>query len=338
MTKADEKLRQYLDEAHAMEKGLVRTLQSQIAMSPRGDYRDALQEHLRDTRDHADRVAARLRQLGGRSDPVEIAVGMARDVAGQAIALAKSPLDLVRGTSGAEKVLKAAKDAAASEALEIATYRALEELARALSDERTAELAADIRVDEEEMLATIEAQLPALARAVAESDVRGRSGFDVAETGAADALRDVVREAGSGARDAARRAGRSARRAPGAERAEGVARGAAASADELPIGSYDELSATEVSERLPTLTQVQLGIVEAYERRGRARTTVLERIAALRGEVPWPGYDEMTASEIVERLRDGVGDDEAAAVRDYERAHRGRVTVMRAAERELASA
>ena len=64
---------------------------------------------------------------------------------------------------------------------------------------------------------------------------------------------------------------------------------------------------------------------------------MLDRIASLRGDEPWPGYDDMTAQEIVERLRDG--DDElAASVRDYERAHKDRATVLRAAERELTHA
>ena len=41
----------------------------------------------------------------------------------------------------------------------------------------------------------------------------------------------------------------------------------------------------------------------------------------------------MTAAQIVERLR-VAGDDLTANVRDYERAHKGRATVLRAAERE----
>lgn len=49
-----------------------------------------------------------------------------------------TPYRLVRGTGGEEKVLKNAKDACASEALEIATYTALERLAHFAGDERTA--------------------------------------------------------------------------------------------------------------------------------------------------------------------------------------------------------
>jgi hypothetical protein len=50
---------------------------------------------------------------------------------------------------------------------------------------------------------------------------------------------------------------------------------------------------------------------------------------------PWPGYDEMTAREIAQRVR---GEDEAvaAAVRLYEAAHKDRATVLAATERTLA--
>ena len=64
---------------------------------------------------------------------------------------------------------------------------------------------------------------------------------------------------------------------------------------------------------------------------------MLDRIAALRGDEPWAGYDEMTAGQIVERLRDADAE-LTAKVRDHERAHKARATVLRAAERELAHA
>jgi len=60
-----------LNEAHATEVGLVRVLQSQIAMSPRGRYRTGLEKHLRETEAHAERVQARLRDLSQpRADPL----------------------------------------------------------------------------------------------------------------------------------------------------------------------------------------------------------------------------------------------------------------------------
>ena len=50
MSRSEQKIVQYLSEAHAHEMGLVRVLQSQIAMTPRGSYRTALETHLGETR------------------------------------------------------------------------------------------------------------------------------------------------------------------------------------------------------------------------------------------------------------------------------------------------
>ena len=341
MTKSETKIVQYLNEAHAMESGLVRVLQEQIALTPRGRYRSALEKHLRETRDHATRVAARRSELAGSGNPLGAIVGVAQDAVGQALALAKAPLDLVRGSGGEEKVLKNAKDACATEALEIATYIALEHLARSVDDTPTAELAASIRADEEAMLQRIEQELPALTRAVARAEIGGEPSYDITETGAADAVRDVAKETKRATKRTASKAKttatRQARRVPGAKQAEGAAKGAVASEQDLPIANYDALTAEEISKRLPELSQVDLTKVEVYERKSQGRSTVLDRAETLRGDEPWAGYDDNTADEVVERLRDS--DDELVAkARDYERAHKNRTTVMRAVERELTHA
>jgi ferritin-like metal-binding protein YciE len=175
MSKSEnKKIVQYLEEALATERALVRVLQSQILMTPRGSYRSALETHLRETKDHADRVSRRLDALGRASNPAQTVVGIAETVAGQVLALGKTPIDLLRGTSREEKILKNAKDASATEALEIATYTAIERLARAVGDGTTAELAASILADEERMLETVLREIPALAEAV----VRGEIGAE----------------------------------------------------------------------------------------------------------------------------------------------------------------
>jgi len=341
MSRSEQKLVQYLNEAHAMEKGLVRTLQSQIAMTPRGRFRTALEAHLRETRSHVKRVEARLRDLGSGGNPLQAAAGTAQTVLGQAFALAKAPLDLVRGSGGEVKVLKNAKDDCAAEALEIATYDALERLARALGDEETAKLARSIRGDEEKMLDRIRREIPALTDDVVRAEIQGEHTYDPGETGAADAVRDVAATAKDTARKTTasvkRTTTRQARKVPGAADAEGLVKGALASEDDLPIPNYDSLTADEIVEKLRALSQVDLAKIEAYERKNQGRATVLNRATALRADEPWAGYDELTAEEIVARLRDG--DDELAQrVRAYERAHKGRASVLNAAERELAHA
>src|SRR4051812_2262491 len=125
-----QKIVQYLNEAHATEMSLIRVLQSQIAMTPHGSYRRAIEKHLDETRSHASRVEQRLQALGESSGPITATIGVVESVLGQVLALSKTPLDLLRGTGGEEKILKNAKDTCATEALEIATYLALEELAK----------------------------------------------------------------------------------------------------------------------------------------------------------------------------------------------------------------
>ena len=66
----EQKIVQYLNEAHASEMALTRVLQSQIAMTPRGGYRSALETHLQETQDHAARVERRLGELGQGSNPL----------------------------------------------------------------------------------------------------------------------------------------------------------------------------------------------------------------------------------------------------------------------------
>ena len=213
MIQAEQKIVQYLNEAHATEVGLVRVLQSQIAMTPRGSYRSGLEKHLRETEAHAERVQARLGELASAGNPLLAGIGLIESAFAQTLALWKTPLDLLRGGSGEEKVLKNAKDSCAAEALEIATYTALEHLAKAVDDQSTAELAASIRADEERMLAFVVGELPKLAQAVARSEVHGQPSYDIAETGAADAVRKTAKEAERVARSATAGAKQRTRRA-----------------------------------------------------------------------------------------------------------------------------
>ena len=173
MGKPQQKLVQYLSEAHAAEQALLTTLQSQIAMTPAGSYRDGLESHVRETRDHARRVQRRLDELRQGSNPLQAGLGLVQTVVGHALALGKTPLDLVRGTGGEEKVLKNAKDACATEALEIATYTAIERLASSVGDKATAALAESIRADEQRMLERILREIPKLTEAVVRSEIRG---------------------------------------------------------------------------------------------------------------------------------------------------------------------
>jgi ferritin-like metal-binding protein YciE len=337
---SQQKVVQYLNEARASEHALVRVLQSQIAMTPRGSYRTALEQHLDVTRVHADRLSARLGELGNGGNPLTAAVSIVESVVGQMLALGKTPVDLLRGSGGEEKVLKNAKDACATEALEIATYTAIERLADSVGDERTAKLAASIRSDEEKMLQRVLREIPKLAAAVVRADVEGDPSYDITTTGAADAVREAGESVRTSARKttaATRRTARQARKVPGVAQVEGQVKGALASEDDLAIADYDALTGDQIVAKLAQLSQVDLAKVDAYERKHDNRTTVLARITTLRGNEPWPGYDELTAAEIGAVLSEG-DDERAQQVRSYERTRKNRAGVLKAAERELANA
>ena len=195
---------------------------------------------------------------------------------GQALALTKTPVDLIRGSGGEEKVLKNAKDSCAAEAQEIATYTALARLARNAGDRQTERLANSVLRDEQQMLDRLLKEIPRLTDAVARAEFDGQGSYDVTETGAADAVREVGKTAKRTARQGAgqaKRTARQARKVPGVARAEGTVKGAVASESDLAIANYDSLSADEVQAKLAELSQVDLAKVNAYERKNQNRST-----------------------------------------------------------------
>ena len=340
MEASKQKVVQYLNEAHASESALVRVLQSQIAMTPRGTYRTGLETHLNETRDHAARVSQRLKTLDQGSNPFIAFVGLWENLVGQTLALGKTPFDLLRGSGGEEKVLKNAKDACATEALEIATYTAIERLAGAVGDPETAKLAASIRADEEKMLKRILREIPKLTDAVVNADVKGNPSYDVTTTGAADAVRDAAATTKTAARKttrATKRTARQARKVPGVAQAEGQVKGALASEGDLAIARYDSLTADEITAKLTDLSQIDLAKIDSYERKNQNRATVLSRITSLRGNEPWAGYDELTAADVQSVLAEG-DDERVKQALSYERSHKNRAGVIKAAERERTTA
>ena len=109
-----------------------------------------------------------------------------------------------------------------------------------------------------------------------------------------------------------------------------------ASESDLAIARYDALTADEIISRLAGLSQVDLAKVDCYERRHENRTTVLDRVSSLRGDEPWPGYDELNVAEIRaalaeaddDRLRGGAHV-RARAQGPHQRARRRRARAQR---------
>lgn len=99
----------------------------------------------------------------------------------------------------------------------------------------------------------------------------------------AGAFPSLLERVGAAAKDAAGGAITQLRRVPGLAGAEGEAKGAVSREQDLPISGYDDLRVEEVVARLDGLSSVDLGTVDAYERRTKNRKTVLDKVESLRG-------------------------------------------------------
>lgn len=141
-----EQLIKHLDEAHAMEQNVLRMLDGMISTTDDPEILDALEHHKVQTQGHADRMAQRLEAHGAAPSTV-------RQLGGVLGALAKLPLDLVRG----EKAGRNARDGYATEHLEIASYELLCRVAQKAGDEETATAASEIIEEERAMAKLIEA-------------------------------------------------------------------------------------------------------------------------------------------------------------------------------------
>ena len=108
------------------------------------------------------------------------------------------------------------------------------------------------------------------------------------------------------------------------------------SPDDLPIADYDDKTADEIVDRLRDLSQEDLQKIEAYESKNANRSTILKRVETLRTQEPWPGYDSLTVAEIKQRLT-GAPEARLQKVREYERSHKNRTSVIDLTDRESAS-
>jgi hypothetical protein len=98
----------------------------------------------------------------------------------------------------------------------------------------------------------------------------------------AEAFPNLLERVGSGVQGAVDAAVEQLRRVPGVADAEGEARGAVSVEGDLPIKDYDSLNVDQVNAKLSGLSQVDLGKVDAYERRTHNRKGVLDKIQSLR--------------------------------------------------------
>lgn len=175
LNERDAKLVKWLSEAHSKEAELEADLTAHIAMTQKPAYKKRLQQHLKETRDHKRRVAARIKQLGGPTGQNLIsATGSAvGEVAGKTVSAVKGQIGAARAmvTEQAETHLRNAQEEFREEHVEIALYTRIETLATAVGDRETAQLARSIRRDEERMAKFLLAEIGRLVKDVVRADI-----------------------------------------------------------------------------------------------------------------------------------------------------------------------
>jgi hypothetical protein len=141
----------------------------------------------------------------------------------------------------------------------------------------------------------------------------------------------VRKGAGSAARSTQKTAQKTVKRA--SRRASGTATtkfprvAVPKSASDLPIESYNSLTANEIVSRLQGLTQTDLASVYKYERANDARNTILDSIESRIVNLPITGYDALTADELNSRL-ERLAKDDLRKLRRYEADTKARSTVI----------
>jgi ferritin-like metal-binding protein YciE len=145
MSSLQAQLVKHIDEAIAMEENVKRMLDGMIQTTDDPQVLDLLEHHKLETEQHSQRLRRRLEAHGASPS-------MVREATGILGALAKMPLDMVRG----EKAGRNARDGYATEHMEIASYQLLERVAKRAGDEETAEVARQNRSEEEAMARKLE--------------------------------------------------------------------------------------------------------------------------------------------------------------------------------------
>jgi ferritin-like metal-binding protein YciE len=153
MSDVKEQLVKHIDEAYAMEQNVLRMLDGMISTTEDPEIVRELEHHKVQTEGHAERMKQRLESHGASPSMIKEAGGILG-------ALAKMPMDMVRG----EKAGRNARDGYATEHMEIASYELLARIAEQAGDDETVRAAREIIEEEREMARTIEQNWDRFAR------------------------------------------------------------------------------------------------------------------------------------------------------------------------------
>jgi ferritin-like metal-binding protein YciE len=144
--KLQQKLADYVEDAHAMEQNDLKMIDSMISTTDDPQMKEMLENHKRETEEHERRLRARLDAMGRGTSARKQAQAVGA-------ALLKGVGDVAKG----DKAGKNARDGYTAEHMEIAAYQLLERLAKKAGDTDTAEVARQNRSDEEQMARRIDA-------------------------------------------------------------------------------------------------------------------------------------------------------------------------------------
>jgi ferritin-like metal-binding protein YciE len=177
----DAVLVKYLNEAFGKEKQLETNLTALISRAQNHKtLKKGLQDHLKVTKNQSRELQKRIKALGGKAeagpdlpgpDALTEAGSAVANVANRAVAAAKGPVQMLRGTGEADNMLRNVRDAFWNEGEEIAHYNVIEAVATKLNDRETVALAKRFRREEERMQSFLERQIKALVSEVVKDEV-----------------------------------------------------------------------------------------------------------------------------------------------------------------------
>ncbi|HYF13385.1 MAG TPA: DUF892 family protein [Candidatus Paceibacterota bacterium] len=144
----------WLNDAHAMEEGLIKVLERQVEDTEGQPLmQERIKEHLEETRRHAEMVRGCVERLGGD-------ISQGKDILSQMGAAAKGmTLSMFE-----DKHVKNVLSSYSAEHVEIASYHTIMAAAQALGDHDTVAMCETIMRDEERMAAWLMDQMPLVAQ------------------------------------------------------------------------------------------------------------------------------------------------------------------------------
>src|SRR5947209_7872816 len=156
----------WLNDAYGMEKALVQILEHQVKDAKEyPEVQTRLQQHLDETRSHAELVQSAIERLGGHTSTIKSGIS---SLFGQMQALSTGPAK--------DELVKNSLADFAAEHFEIASYRSLISAASEVNDQETVTVCRQILRDEEAMAEWLDRNIPVLTQAT----MRAMAGSPVA--------------------------------------------------------------------------------------------------------------------------------------------------------------